>query len=107
MFGDMMGKLQEMKQKMEESKARLNNITVQGESPNGLVQVTVNGNRRVKSIEIKQELLNENDKEQLEDFLIIALNKAIEQADKVNETEMGSAAQGMLPNLGGLGNMFK
>lgn len=107
MFGDMMGKLQEMKQKMEESKARLENITVKGESPNSLVQVTVNGNRKVKSIDIQQSLLDENDKDQLEDFLIIALNKALEQADKVNEAEMGSAAQGMMPNLGGLGNLFK
>lgn len=99
MFGDMMSKLQDMKRKVEETKAKLDTLTVNGEADNGKVKVTVNGNRKVKSISI-QEQLTTIDKEELEDLLIVALNRALEQAEKINEAEMAGAAKGILP--GGL-----
>jgi nucleoid-associated protein EbfC len=94
MFGDMMGKLQEMQRAVEQSKQKLDTISVTGES--GYVKVEVSGNRRVKKIVLNQE---PTDKEELEDLLIIALNKALEQADKVNEAEMASSARGLIPGF--------
>ena len=99
MFGNMMGKLQEMQQKAEEIKKRLDTIYVKGESGNGEIQVQVTGNREVKSIQIEKDL-SSIDKEELEDLLIIAMNKALENANQVNESEMKGAASGILPNLG-------
>ena len=84
--GNMMKKLQEMQQKVEETKARLDTILVDGEAA-GKVKVTVTGNRGVKSVSIAPEL-SELDKEELEDLLIIALNQALEKAEKVNESEI-------------------
>ena len=101
MFGDMMGKLQDMKQKMEETKKRLDTITVEGEAGNNAVIVRANGNRQIKSVEISSELYRA-DKEELEDLLVIALNRALEKAEKVNEAEMAGAAKGIMPNLPGL-----
>lgn len=98
MMGNMMEQLQQMKQKVEESKIRLNNITVEGVSGNGKVKVVVNGNRVVKSIQIAGELM-QADKEELEDLLIIAINEGIEKAHQVNESEMQSAAMGILPGF--------
>lgn len=95
MFGDMMNKIQQMKEEVEKSKARLDNITVASETEG--IKIEMTGNRKIKDISIPQELLDE--KEDLEDLLIIALNKAIEKADKVNEAEMAGAAKGMLPNM--------
>lgn len=94
MFGDMMGKLQEMQRAVEQSKQKLDTISVFGES--GYVKVEVSGNRRVKQVLINQEPA---DKEELEDLLIISLNKALEQADKINEAEMASSARGLIPGL--------
>ena len=54
--GNMMKKLQEMQQKVAETKARLNTITVTGESGNGKVNIVVNGNRVVKSVTINDDL---------------------------------------------------
>ena len=103
MFGsDMMGKLQEMKQQMDEIKTRLDTITVEGESGGGAVRVTVTGNRKIKNVEIS-DALRSADKEELEDMLIMALNDGLEKAEKVNEAEMQGAASGMMP---GLGSMF-
>ncbi len=101
MFGDMMGKLQEMKQKVEETKARLNGVTMTAEAGGGAVKVTITGNKEIKKIEISDELFT-SDKEELEEILIVALNRAIEQADKVNEAEMQGAAKGLLPNMPGM-----
>ncbi len=107
MFGDMegmMAKLKEAQAKIEETKARLNTVMVDGESGNGAVVVTVTGNREVKNIAIDDELLE--DKEALEDYLIIALNKAILKANEINEAEMAAAAKDGLPDIPGL-DMFK
>ncbi len=107
MFGDMKGmmaKLQEAQAKIEETKSRLNTIFVDGESGNGKVVVTVTANRVVKNIAIDDELLN--NVEELEDYLIIALNDAIKKANDINETEMASAAKEGMPNIPGM-DMFK
>ncbi len=107
MFGDlqgMMAKLKEAQAKIEETKKRLDTVYVDGESGNGTVVVTVTANREVKNIAIDDSLLE--DKEALEDYLIIALNNAIEKANAVNEAEMAAAAKDGMPDLPGL-DMFK
>ena len=107
MFGDMQGlmaKLHQAQAKMEETKKRMDTIMVDGVSGNGLVVATVTANREVKNIAIDEQLLK--DKEELEDFLILALNNAIEKANKINESEMAKAAKGGLPDISGL-DMFK
>jgi len=107
MFGDMQGmmaKLKEAQAKIEETKARLNTVMVDGESGDGDVIVTITANREIKNIAIDDELLK--DKEALEDYLIIALNKAIEKANQINESEMAAAAKDGLPDIPGM-DMFK
>ena len=103
MFGDLQGmmqKLKDAKQKVEETKIRLNTILVDGESNGGAVKVTVTGNREVKSIEIVDALLQ--DKEELEDYLVLALNDALTKANKINEAELAAAAKDGMPNIPGL-----
>ena len=107
MFGDLSGmrdKLKEAQRKIEETKVRLNTVLVDGEAGNGLIKVTVTANREIHSINISDDLMNE--KEALEDYLIIALNKALEKANAINEAEMAAAAKDGLPNIPGM-DMFK
>jgi len=99
---DMFGKLQEAQQKMKESKERLALITVDGEAGDGAVKVTVTGNREVKSLEIAERLLEKDNKEELEDLVITAMNRALKAAENTWESEMKSVAGGMLGPLGGL-----
>ena len=102
MFGDLFGKLQEAQQKMQEGKQRLANVMVDGEAGDGAVKVAVNGNREVKSITIGDHLLSPDNKEELEDLLITALNRALKNAENAWESEMKGIAGGMLGPLGGL-----
>ncbi len=107
MFGDMMGmmgKLKETQQKVEETKERLNTVLVDEQSSDGLLKITLTANREVKKIAISDELLE--DKERLEDYLILTLNKAIAKATQVNETELAAVAKEGMPNIPGL-DLFK
>ncbi len=107
MFGDlmgMMGKLQEAQKKVEETKKRLDHVLVDENSSDNLLQVTITANRTIKSLKIDDALLE--DKEQLEDYLILVLNKAIEKATKINEAELAAAAKDGMPNIPGM-DMFK
>jgi DNA-binding YbaB/EbfC family protein len=107
MFGDMMGlmgKLQEAKAKAEVTKERLKTIFVDEQSSDGLLKVTASANGRIKEIEVSENLLQ--DKEQLEDYLILTLNKALEKAQNVHDTEMAAVAKEGMPNIPGM-DLFK
>lgn len=107
MFGDMMGmmnKLKETQRKVEATKERLNTVLIDEASSDQKLKVTITANRTVKSITIDDELMQ--DKEMLEDYLVLTLNKAIERATSVNETELAAVAKEGMPNIPGL-DMFK
>ncbi len=104
MFGNVMGKLQEAQQKTEETKKRLDTVLVSEASPDGKVKITITGNREVKDIHIEESLLQ--DAEELSDYLVLAVNKAIEKASALHETEMQAAAKGML-NIPGMDKFFQ
>lgn len=107
MFGDimgMMGKLKETQQKIEDTKKRLDTVLIDEQSSDGLLKVTLTANRKVKSISIDDSLLE--DKEQLEDYLLLVMNKAIKKATNVNEAELAAVAKDGMPNIPGM-DMFK
>jgi len=107
MFGkmfDIIGKLDEAKKNVAEAKDRLDHVLIDAEAGNGLVKVTVTGNRALKSLEIADEAMQ--DKEMLEDYLMIALNKALEEAGKIQEAELKKAAKDAMPNIPGLDGLI-
>ena len=73
-------------------------------SNDNLLKLTFTANRELKSISIDDKLLE--DKEMLEDYLILTINKAIKNASKINETELAAAAKDGLPNIPGM-DFFK
>ena len=85
---------------MEDVKSKLDQISVTGEAQG--VKVSLNGNKVVTSIDIPQMILDDRDKDQIEDLLILALNKGLENAENVAQSEGASAMKGMLPNIPGL-----
>jgi len=100
----MMGKLKETQAKVEATKKRLDTVLIDENSSDNLLKVTLTANRVIKNIEIDNSLLE--DKEQLEDYLILTLNKAIKKASDVNDVELGAAAKDGMPDIPGM-DMFK
>jgi DNA-binding YbaB/EbfC family protein len=97
-LGDMMGKLQEMKQQADAVKAKLNQVTLKAEAAGGDIQVEINGNREIKHVRIAPSLQH-GDAEELQDQLVVALNRAIKLADEAHDKEMKSVAAGLLPGM--------
>ena len=105
MFGnqnmkDMMSKLQDMKGAVEDSKKRLENIYVKGDALDGKVRFVLDGNRKLKELFIDEEVFENMEKEDLIESMIEGFNKAIEDADHVNENEMKSTAFNVFPGMG-------
>jgi DNA-binding protein YbaB len=53
-------------------------------------------------IEIDKEVVNPSDVEMLEDLILAAANKALEDAGKMAQEEMSKVTSGLLPNIPGL-----
>lgn len=107
MFGDMMGmmgKLKETQEKVEATKKRMDTVLIDEESRDALLKVTVTASREIKKIDLSDELLE--DKEQLEDYLIMVLNQALKKAEDIYDTEVAAVAKDGMPNLPGM-DMFK
>ncbi len=101
----MMGKLKETQRKIEETKKRLDSVLIDEQNTDGTLKVTFTANGKLKSIDIDDSLLE--DKDQLEDYLIVTLNKAIEKAANVNQSELDAVAKVDIPMIPGMDEMFK
>lgn len=96
--GDLMAKLLAMKELAEKSKERLDQILIEAEAGGGLVVITMNGNRVVKSIKINTDLkLMEN--EDLEDLICVALQRVLEKVNTLNEQEVMSSSKNLFPGM--------
>ncbi|WP_422358703.1 YbaB/EbfC family nucleoid-associated protein [Reichenbachiella sp.] len=104
----MMGKVKEVQEKMKEAQAALSQIEVEGESGAGLVKATVNGQKKVIKVEIDDSMINTADKDIVQDLIVAAINKAMEEADILAKEHMQKQTQGIMPNIPGfdLGSMF-
>jgi len=91
----LMRQAQQLQKDMLNTKEEIDNMSFTGKS--SIVSVTVKGNKTVEKITIDGDI---DDKEMLEDMLMIAINDAFKQVDKVTEEKMGKYSS-MMP-----GGMF-
>lgn len=99
----MFDKLLEAQQKAEEIKKRLDTISVSAEVEGGKIKIISTANKRITNISVDPEFLKSCDQEELEELLVTAANKVLEQAENVSQTEMQAVTRDM---MGGLGNLF-
>jgi nucleoid-associated protein EbfC len=98
----MMKQIQKMQEKVAQVQLELEARTVVAETGGGMVKVTANGKQQIVKIQIDKEVIDPNDPEMLEDLVVAATNKALEEASKMAQEEMAKATSGMLPNIPGL-----
>ncbi|MFZ1729514.1 MAG: YbaB/EbfC family nucleoid-associated protein [Bacteroidota bacterium] len=99
---DMMAKVQELQSRMGDVQAKLRALETTAEVGGGMVTVTINGKQEVKKIKLEKSVVTPDDIELLEDLILSAVNKAIDQSQKMAQEEMGKATSGMIPNIPGL-----
>lgn len=107
-INDMMGKVKEVQARMKEAQENLVHIQAIGESGAGMVKATVNGKKQVLSIDIDNDLIKPDDKDMMQDLIVAAINKALENVESLSQEEIKKATQGFIPNIPGfdLGNMI-
>ncbi len=101
----MMGKMKETQQKIEATKKQLDTVLINQQSTDGLLKVTITANSNLTAIAIDDALLE--DKEQLEDYLLVVINKAIQNAIQTNQNELDAVTKVDMPMIPGMEDLFK
>ena len=97
-MGKLMKQAQEMQSKMAKVQEELSDIEVEGQSGGGMITALVNGKKELLSLKIEDEILEE-DKEMIEDLVVVAVNQAIQNAIKAADEKMSSITGGMMGNM--------
>lgn len=104
MFGgnmqNMMKQMKKMQQQMQKAQEELQEKTVEGSAGGGMVTVLANGHKQILEINIKQEVVDPDDVEMLQDLVLAAVNDALTKVDELVSKDMGKFTGGM--NLPGL-----
>jgi DNA-binding YbaB/EbfC family protein len=98
---DIMKQVQSMQSRMGEMQAKLESLSVTGQSGGGLVKVTMSGKGTVTGVVIDASLLKADEKEILEDLIVAAHSDAKAKSDVLAAEEM-KAVTGGLPLPPGL-----
>ncbi|MDD2839652.1 MAG: YbaB/EbfC family nucleoid-associated protein [Rickettsiales bacterium] len=91
----MMKQAQQMQKKIQENQAKLENAEFEGESGNGLVKIQAMGSGIVKKVLVDASLIDVEEKDMLEDLLVVACNDLHEKISKVSENSMSDATGGL------------
>ena len=98
-FMKMIGQMKDVQAKVKEVREQVTRLQATGESGGGLVKATIDGNKRVLSIAIDDELIKPTDKQMLQDLVAAAINIATSEIDAKIKEEIKKSTDGILPNL--------
>ncbi len=96
-LGEVFGKVMELQHRLAETQQALGYRTVTVETGGGIVRATANGLQRIVRIEVDPEAFRSEDQDMLEDLIVAAVNKALEEAARMAREEMQKAAGALLP----------
>jgi len=95
---DKMKQLMEMQKKMQEMKRQLEEAEFEVSSADGTVKITMSGAQDIKAVRIQGEI-NSAEKNNLEQALKDAYNKAVKQSQKIASEKMKNVVGADLPGM--------
>lgn len=90
----LMKQAKKMQEEIEKTQEELKNYVYTAESGGGAVKVEMSGKKEIKSLKINDELLDPEEKEMLEDLIIIAVNDAIKHIEDKSNKELNKHTKG-------------
>lgn len=99
-MGNMMKQVQQMQKNMEIKQAEIEVKEYEATAGGGAIKVVANGKKEIISIELKEEIVDPDDIEMLQDLILVAVNDALKAAEKEMAEVMGSMTSGLkMPGL--------
>ncbi len=89
----MMSKLQDMKQQATNAKDELASIIIESHSDDQKIKIKLSADKKIHDLQISQDLCQ--DSEELEDRLVLQLNKALASADDLSQEHMAKISAGL------------
>lgn len=93
-LSDMMKQLKVAGEKMQDVQKQLEKLVSEGEAGGGMVRARVNGRQKLLQLIIDPDIMD--DVEMVQDLVVAAVNKALEESTKLAQEELSKAAGGMI-----------
>ena len=88
-INNLMKEAKKMQADMEKSQAELANKEFDASAGGGAVTVKVSGEKTIKEIKIKPEVVDPEDVEMLEDLILTCVNEALRKVDSEQAAQLG------------------
>lgn len=99
-MNNMMKQMQKMQRDMAKAQEELKDKVIEGTAGGGMVTVKANGHKEIVDIAIKEEVVDPDDIEMLQDLVLAATNDALKKVDEMVSQDMGKFTKGL--NIPGL-----
>ena len=94
-INQIMKQAQQMQKKLQAEQEALKNTDFEGTAGNGTVKIVMNGEYNVKNMFIDKSVIDPEDKETLEDLIMVATNDCVAKIKKATESSMNNATGGI------------
>lgn len=94
-MNNMMKQMQKMQKDMAKAQEELGEKAVEGTAGGGMITVIANGHKQILEVKIKEEVVDPEDIEMLQDLVLAATNDALKKADELSNSTMGKFTKGL------------
>jgi hypothetical protein len=99
-MNNLMKQAQKMQKQLEEAQKNLQEKEYTAQAGGGVVAVTVSGKKEVTKVQLKEEVVDPDDIEMLEDLIVAATNEALRAMEEDAANTMGKFTSGLGSNMG-------
>jgi DNA-binding YbaB/EbfC family protein len=101
-MGNLMSQMQKLQEEMAKTQAQLETEEITVSVGGGMVTVVATGDRKLKSVTIKREVVDPDDIEMLQDLILSAVNDVMGRIEELQEERLGGLTGGLNlpPGLG-------
>ncbi len=92
-----MEQIQQLQEQMLRAQEELKNEKVQGSAGGGAVTVEVSGDQKILSVVVDPGLIEDGDRELIQDLILAAINQGLDESRKLAESKLGPLAGQGLP----------
>ena len=94
-MGGMMKQMQQMQKKMMKAQDELHEMNFEASAGGGMVTVIANGKKEITDVQIKEDVVDPDDIDMLQDLILAATNDVLKQIDDKTNDTMGKFTKGL------------